>query len=67
MIKKFATCYSAVSYMEPYCSMLQKNLRFGTSHKAWILVFGMSNAKYLVFDTPDGNALKFVGSLKLFM
>ena len=34
MIKKFAACYSAVSYMESYCSMFQKNLRFGTSHKA---------------------------------
>ena len=57
MIKNFETCYSAVSLMELHYSMLQKNLRFGTSHDAWILVFGVSYAKYLAFDTPDRNAL----------
>jgi len=57
MTKSFATCYSAVSFMEPHCSMLQKNLRFGTSHDAWILVFGVSNAKYLAFYICDENAL----------
>ena len=43
--------------MKPHCSMLQKNLRFGTSHEPWILMFGVSNAKYLTFDTLDSNAL----------
>ena len=25
-----------------------------------LLVFGVSNAKYLAFDTPDGNALSII-------
>ena len=57
IIKFFETCYSVVSFMKPHCSMLQKNLRFGTSHEPWILMFGVSNAKYLTFDTLDSNAL----------
>ena len=35
----------------------KKILRFGTSYETWILVFGVSNIKYLAFDTPNGNAL----------
>ena len=31
-------------------------LAFKTSNESDFLVFGMSNAKYLAFDTPDGNA-----------
>ena len=30
---------------------------FRTPHESGFLVFGVSNAKYLTFDTPDGNAL----------
>ena len=56
-IKIFETCCNVVSFMKPHCSMLQKNLRFGTSHEPWILMFGVSNAKYLTFDTLDSNAL----------
>ena len=29
---------------------------FGTPHETWIVVSGMSNVKYLVSDTLDGNA-----------
>ena len=29
-----------------------------TSHEAHILVFGVSNAKYLALDTPDENTLQ---------
>jgi len=32
-------------------------LVFRISHGRFFLVFGMSNAKYLAFDTLDGNAL----------
>ena len=32
-------------------------LAFTTPDKSGFLVFGVSNAKYLAFDTPDGNAL----------
>ena len=43
--------------MKQHSSMLQKILRFGTSHEAWILVFGVPNAKNLAFDTPNAYAL----------
>ena len=33
IIKIFATCYNAVSFMKSHCSMLQKILRFETSHE----------------------------------
>ena len=36
-------------------------LAFTTPDKSGFLVFGVSNAKYLAFDTPDGNALKVNG------
>ena len=35
-----------------------KILAFETSHEAHILGFGVPNAKYLAFSTPDENALK---------
>ena len=34
-------------------------LAFGTPHERGFLVFGVSNAKYLAFGTPDESALKF--------
>ena len=37
---------------------MPKSLAFETPHEADILVFGVSNAKYLEFDTPDENALE---------
>ena len=43
--------------MKQHSSMLQKILRFGTSHVAWILMFGVPNAKNLAFDTPNADAL----------
>ena len=30
---------------------------FSTPHEGLFLVFGVPNAKYLAFDTPDENAL----------
>ena len=35
-------------------------MAFGTSHERGFLVFGVSNAKYLAFDTPDDNAAKYL-------
>ena len=32
-------------------------LASGTPHEKGFLVFGVPNAKYLAFGTPDGNAL----------
>ena len=43
--------------MKQHGSMLQNFLRFGTSHEAWILVFGGPNTKNLAFDTPNADAL----------
>ena len=36
---------------------MPKVLRFEISYEGWFLVFGVPNAKYLAFDTLDGNAL----------
>ena len=36
---------------------MPKFLRFEIFDEGWFLVFGVSNAKYLAFNTPDGNAL----------
>ena len=33
-------------------------LRLGTADEGWFLVFGVPNAKYLAFGTPDESALK---------
>ena len=42
---------------------------FSTPHKGLFLVFGMPNAKYLAFGTPDENALieHFIVALKCYM
>ena len=44
--------------MRAYCNMSQIFSTFSTPHDALFLVFGVSNAKYLAFGTPDENALK---------
>jgi len=46
-----------VPKIEWYCSYVIKIMAFGTSHERDFLMFGVSNAKYLTFDTPDENAL----------
>ena len=33
-------------------------IAFRTSHERIFVVFGVPNAKYLAFGTPDGNALR---------
>ena len=33
---------------------------FRTIDEAWIVMFGVSNAKYLAFDIPDENTLRRV-------
>ena len=42
--------------MEAYCSMFQIFSIYSTPHEAVFLVFGVSNAKNLAFDTPDESA-----------
>ena len=53
----YAILFRTMPKLSWYCSMLQNFNTFGTLHEAWIVVFGMSNAKYLSFDTPDSSAL----------
>ena len=39
---------------------------FSTSHEGLFLVFGVPNAKYLTFGTPDENALKHLQFVSAF-
>ena len=56
--KKISIFIRIVPKMEQYCSCVVKIITFGTSHERGFLMFGVPNAKYLTFDTPNGNALK---------
>ena len=58
IIKKNGMDVCTVSYLRRYCSCVPKFLAFGTSHEAHALGFGVSNAKYLAFGTPDEGALR---------
>ena len=49
---------SVLSNLRAYCSMVQKNDRYRTSHEAHILGFGVPNAKNLAYGTPAMNALR---------
>ena len=51
-----------VSYLRRYCSDVVKCLRFKVLDEDWFLVFGVPNAKYLAFGTPDGSALIVIQS-----
>ena len=53
-LKKNSIFICTVPKMERYCSCVLKIITFGTSHKRGFLVFGVPNAKYLAFGTPDG-------------
>ena len=44
-------------YRSKDSSHVVKIMRFGTYYERGFLVFVMSNAKYLAFDTPNENAL----------
>ena len=54
----FGIYLRTVSYWRQYCSYVSNFLRFERTNKEWFLVFGVLNAKYLVFDTLDESALK---------
>ena len=53
-------------YLRAYCSLMPNILAFTTPDKSGFLVFGVSNAKYLAFDTPDGNTLSLCKNFFLF-
>ena len=68
--KKILNTYSisvrTLSYLKAYCSLMPNILAFTTPDKSGFLVFGVSNAKYLAFDTPDGNTLSLCKNFFLF-
>ena len=55
--KNYSIDVRTVSYLRRYCSGVPKFLAFDTPYKGLFLVFGVPNAKYLTFGTPDENAL----------
>ena len=48
---------SAVSNLRLHCSSMPNIMAFKTLDESSFLEFDVSNAKYLAFDTLDGNAL----------
>ena len=44
--------------MRLHCSLMPNIMAFKTPDESGFLVFGVSNAKYLAFDTPNENALR---------
>ena len=61
IIKKLIFAYSifgrTVPKRERYCSHVSKFIGYRTPHEKGFLMFGVPNAKYLAFGTPDENAL----------
>ena len=49
--------FCSVPKLRRYYSMSQNFDTFNTPYDTLFLVFGVSNAKYLAFGTPDGDAL----------
>ena len=46
-----------VSYLRRYYSYVLNFLRSGRADEGWFLMFGVQNAKYMAFGTPDKSAL----------
>ena len=53
----FSICVHTIPNLERYNSLMPNFLEFKTSDVRGLLVFGVPNAKYLAFDTPDASAL----------
>ena len=54
----YSICLHTVSYLRRYCSHVSNFLRSGRADEGWFLLFGVPNAKYLAFGTPDESALR---------
>ena len=63
----FSIFIRTIPKMERYCSHGVKIMRFETPYKRGFLVFDVSNAKYLAFDTPDGDALRMFKLVNTFL
>ena len=57
ILKSFSISIYTGVYLELYCSSIPKLLAFRTPHERGVLVFGVPNAKYLTFGTPNGDDL----------
>ena len=55
--KYLAHSYSTLLLIEVYCSYVLKLLAYDTCNEVWFLVYGVPNAKNLIFSTPNTNAL----------
>ena len=53
----YSTSVRTVPKMERYYSRKSKFIGYRISHEKGFLMFGVPNAKYLTFGTPDENAL----------
>ena len=51
--KKISTSVRTIPKMERYCSRISKFIGFRKPHEKGFLVFGVSNAKYLVCQMPN--------------
>ena len=58
--KKITIVVCTLIYLRWYYSFMPNILAFRTPHESDFLVFCVSNAKYLAFDTLDGNALIYM-------
>ena len=60
-----------LSYLRAYYSLMPNFFAFTTPDEMGFLVFGVSNAKYLAFDTPDSDAFNilslFLGRLEIYI
>ena len=56
--KTFTIYVHMLSFLRLYCWLMPNILTFRTPIMSGFLVYGVPNAKYLAFDTPNGNALK---------
>ena len=51
----YSTSIRTIPKMERYYLRMSKFIGYRTSHEKGFLVFGVPNAKYLAFGTPDEN------------
>ena len=56
--KIYSTDVHIVSYLRRYYSGVPNFLAFGTPHEGLFLMFGVPNAKYLAFSTPNESAIR---------
>ena len=60
LLFNYTTCYSTILSMQLNCSKFAKNAKYFSIRKHLMnlgfFMFGVTNAKYLTFGTPNRNA-----------